>query len=195
MNIDITNLYLYNVIDSCSVWNIISCPKIYNASLEAGCYYAFTYYVEYECLHKKRNKPKALRLITKLKEEMKGERFMRCNLTIDDLQEIELLENRKRLGLGELSSIALSKKTRQAFLTDDKEARKLGESVLGRQYVQTTPHIVGFFFYKRYLLDSDLAIILEQHKASLATNWGDLSEFFEDVYQESMRRRLIDYRQ
>jgi len=117
---------------------------------------------------------------------------MNCDISIDDLQEIEILNNRKRLGKGELSSIVFAKKTMQAFLTDDKKARSLGRSVLGSEYVQTTPHLVGYCFYKRYLVDSDFTVLIEEHKASLSGSWGDLSEFFKLAYEESLRITLME---
>jgi hypothetical protein len=95
------------------------------------------------------------------------------------------------LGLGELSSIAFAQKTGLSFLTDDKAARKFGGEILGNQRVQTTPHLVGFLFYSRFLVDGDLALIIEQHNTSVAHRWGKLDEFFKSVYNESMRLRLL----
>lgn len=192
MNSNISKFNLHNVIDACAIWNILSSPLIYNASLEAGCFYAFTKYVGYECLHKKRKFKNDQHLILKLKKELIHERFKSCDITIDDLQEVEILENRKRLGKGELSSIVFAKKTRQAFLTDDKKARTLGKSVLGNEFVQTTPHLVGYCFYKRYLLDGDFLEIIADHKASLSSGWGNLSDYFKKAYEESMRITLME---
>jgi len=193
MNFDITKLFLFNVTDSCSVWNILCSPIIFQASIQAGCYFALTNYVSYECLYKKRNINNDNSLLTaKLKFEISLGRFKNCDISIDDLQEIEILENRKRLGKGELSSIVFAKKTKQAFLTDDRKARMLAREVLGNEYVQTTPHLVGYCFYKRYLLDGDFSSLITEHKNVLKTNWGDLSSFFQEVYQESMRIRLLE---
>lgn len=192
MTFDITKLFLYNVIDSCSVWNILSSPIIYQSSIQAGCYFALTNYVSYECLYKKRKEKHDAAIITKLEKEIATRRFMNCNITIDDLQEIKILENRKNLGKGELSSIVFAKKTRQAFLTDDKKARALAKEVLGSEFVQTTPQLVGFCFYKRHLLDGDFNTLIAEHKASLTSSWGDLSRFFKEVYEESLRIRLME---
>ncbi|HWV66724.1 hypothetical protein, partial [Chitinophaga sp.] len=124
--------------------------------------------------------------------EIATQRFTNCDITIDDLQEIEILQNRKNLGKGELSSIVFAKKTRQAFLTDDKKARVLAQKVLGNEFVQTTPHLVGFCFYKRYLVDSDFNLLIAEHQASLTSSWGDLSRFFKEAYEESLRIGLIE---
>jgi len=191
MNIDITTFKLLNVVDSCSIWNIVLSPKIYHASIEAKCYYSLTHFVEYECLHKVGKEPRDESKIKALKEEFDKNKFMRCSLSIDDLQEIDLLNNRKSLGKGELSSIALAKKTRQAFMTDDKRARSFGLQILGKSETQTTPHLVGYLFYNRYLTDGDFPIILKQHQSSLCKSWGDLTRFFQEVYDEAMRLRLL----
>jgi len=192
MNFDISVLLKFNVIDTCSVWNIISASCIYNASLEAGFTYSMSTYVAYECLYKKRNHTNIENLRGKLKSEISKNKFNSYNLSIDDLQDITVLEGIKRLGIGELSSIALAKKTNQTFLTDDRKARKLGEEILGKDRVQTTPRMVGTFFYHRYLIDSHLSVLLQEHQASLTSKWGDLTDFFTSIYQESLRRRLID---
>jgi len=107
-----------------------------------------TGYVAYECLYKKRKLGLNTTSIERLEKEIKAGKFTTYNITIDDLQDIEILNNRKRLGKGELSAIVFAQKTRQAFLTDDKKARKLGNDVLGSENVQTTPHLVGYCFYK-----------------------------------------------
>ena len=192
MNSDVTKFVFFNVIDSCSVWNVLSSPIIYQASIQAGCYYALTNYVGYECLYKKRKEKSDETIIAKLEKEIAAKRFMNCTITIDDIQEIEILENRKNLGKGELSSIVFAKKTKQAFLTDDKKARTLAKEVLGSEFVQTTPHLVGFCFYKRYLLDSDFKVLIAEHRSSLTSSWGDLSRFFKEAYEESLRIGLME---
>lgn len=192
MNFDISIILKYNVVDCCSVWNILTSNRIYSAALEAGFQFLFSNYVEYECLYKKRESTTINGLRTKLKREISNKKFNCYKLSIDDLQEIAALEERKRLGIGELSSIALAKKTNQTFLTDDKKARQLGELILGKSKVQTTPRMVGVFFYHRLLTDSDLSIIIQEHQSSLTSKWGDLTRFFDVMHKESHRRRLID---
>lgn len=195
MNSNITKLHLVNVTDSCSVWNILTSPIIFKASAQAGCYFALTKFVSYECLYKKRKQLHDQNLIKILELEISKGRFTPCDITIDDLQEIEILENRKRLAKGELSSIVFAKKTRQAFLTDDRKARNLGKEVLGNDYVQTTPHLVGHFFYKRLLLDADFPVLIAEHQAALKGSWGDLTSFFTEMYEESLRIGLMERQQ
>lgn len=194
MNFDISILLKHNVIDCCSVWNILTSNRVYSASMEAGFNFLFSNYVEYECLYKKRTGTNIDNLRLKLKKEMEKKKINCFKLSIDDLQEIAALEERKRLGIGELSSIALAKKLNQTFLTDDKKARELGEIILGKHNVQTTPRIVGVFFYHRFLIDSDISVIIDEHQSSLTSKWGDLTRFFNAMYQESLRRRSMEIR-
>jgi len=192
MNSNITQFKLYNVIDSCSVWNILLSPTIYQASLTAGCFYIMTDYVAYECLHKKRKEGLNGNSIEKLEKEIKSGKFTKYNITIDDLQDIEILNNRKKLGKGELSAIVFAQKTRQAFLTDDKKARKLGNDVLGSESVQTTPHLVGYCFYKRHLLDADFGTLIREHTSTLRGSWGNLSQHFQEAYEYSLKIHLME---
>jgi len=161
--------------------------------IETGCNFSYTQFVEYECLIKSRKSDTELeiKLKDKLRKEINKGKFKRFNISIDDLQEIELLEKRKKLGMGELSSIAFAKKVNHAFLTDDKTARTLANAILGEKMVQTTPHLVGYLFYIRILIDSDLSFIISEHNSSFANQWGRLDVYFNDVYLESMRIRLM----
>ncbi len=138
----------YNVIDTCSIWNIICSSPFYSATLIANCEFICTGFVFYECLVKKRanesNSDNVLQGI--LTKEIDKGKFPIHHISIEDLQEIEILENRKKLSKGELSSIVFAKKIRQAFLTDDQGARKLAETILDKKMVQTTPQLFGWLF-------------------------------------------------
>jgi|ERR1035441_112880 predicted nucleic acid-binding protein len=193
IEIDLTKFYLTNIIDTCSVWNVLASSTLYIAAIELKCDFSFTQFVEYECIHKPRKQSLHIDflLIEKLQNEIDKGKFKRFNITIDDLQEIELLANNKNLGKGELSSIAFAKKTNQAFFTDDKAARKLGKKILGNNMVQTTPHLVGHLFFNRILLDGDLSTIISEHSSLANSKWGSLEEFFKTVYSESMRLRFL----
>jgi hypothetical protein len=108
-------------------------------------------------------------------------------LDVADLQNMALLEQRKKLGKGELSSIAFAMKTGLAFLTDDQKARKLAEGVLDKRLVQTTPHLFGWLFFRAYLLDTDKALIIKEHEAAA----GTLTPYFDSMYNESLRCRAL----
>lgn len=190
MNIDITVFNKINVIDTCAIDNILSSATLYRAARTSNCSFCYTKFVEYEMLYKSRKKldEKSKELQQKLKEETSAKRFECHNLSIDDLQELEILEQRKRLGGGELSSIAFAKKINQNFMTDDSKAKKLGIKVLGNKSVQSTPHLVGWLFYKRELIDSDFSNIISEHQEYNRP----LSQYFEKVYHESLRIRSMN---
>jgi hypothetical protein len=189
MEIDITTLEKINVIDSCSIWNIISSGILLSASLNSKCCFSITKFVEYECLFKKRSdfKVSEVELKNKLKALLTKQSFNSYPLNISDLQEIELLRNRKNLGLGELSSIAFAKRTSQSFFTDDQGARKFAKEVLGSSKVQTTPHLYGWLLFNQYLNESDLKQILIEHNL----NNRPLEKYFREAHQECLRIKLI----
>jgi len=187
MAIDVSKFHLYNVTDTCAVWNVLSSPMLYATARTTGCVFCMTQFVLYECLHKHRRPSKHGPILQKrLKQEQSKGDFQAYRLSIEDLQDIGVLENRFRLGKGELSSIALARKINQAFLTDDQKARKFAEGIMtGR--VQTTPHLLGWLFFTGRLTDGDKYTIITDHMA-LA---GILSPYFESIYEESLRCQLM----
>jgi predicted nucleic acid-binding protein len=96
-----------------------------------------------------------------MSEQRQG-RFAVFSCDIDDLQTIVLLQNRQRLGKGELSSIAFAMKNRQAVLTDDQKAKKLA-SAAGHDLVQTTPHLFAWLVCKGVLDGKDKETVIAQH--------------------------------
>lgn len=100
--------------------------------------------------------------------------------------EIELLENRRKLNKGELSSIAFAKKTRQAFLTDDQKARQLAEEVMEPRMAQTIPHLFGWLYFTYRLNDADKDLIINEHKKLNLI----LAKYFEEMYQKTLAYRL-----
>lgn len=177
-----------NVVDTCAVWNILSSEILYKSAISAGVTISITGFVYYECVLKERRKPKSedIQLQGKLKKEI-GKNIKVYHLEIEDLQEIQILENRKNLGKGELSSIAFANRTRQAFLTDDQKARKLATAVMKDAPVQTTPYLFGWLIYNRNILDHEKNIVLDQHKSFK----GQLSDYFADIYREAMKYKLM----
>lgn len=187
----------YNVVDTCSIWNILSSKRLYEASISplAKCNFCCTNFVYYECMVKPRDNktPEALELQERLlAERERREQFKDYHLDIEDLQKVEVLEKRKNLGKGELTSIIFAKKTRQAFLTDDKGARELAEQVITDGRVQTTPHLLGWLFYKNILADSDNASIIEEHSKFRREKRGNLSRFFTEMYERAYEYQLMN---
>lgn len=190
MAINVSAFHPYNVIDTCAVWNVLSSPMLYATARTAGCIFCLSQFVLYECLHKPRQPSTHGPILQKrLRHEQSKGDFKAYRLSIEDLQDTGVLENRLRLGKGELSSIALAKKINQAFLTDDQKARKFAEGIMTGM-VQTTPHLFGWLFFTGRLTDGDKSMIITDHKALE----GDLSPYFEAIYTESLRCQLMHRR-
>lgn len=189
MNIDITIFNKFNVIDTCAIDNLLSSRTLYQASTNANCKFCYTKFVEYEMFFKIRStsNPQSESLKNLLKAETDKKKFECHSLSISDLQDVEVMEKRKRLGKGELSSMIFAKKTNQSFLTDDQGARKMANSFIGSSKVQTTPHLLGWLFYTRELLDQDYSSIIKEHKS----HNRHLETYFRLTYEESLRIQLL----
>lgn len=188
MAIDPSVFRLVNVADTCSVWNLLSSAKLHAAAKEARCEFCITSFVRYECLHKPRKvTPTAAEaeLMRRLTQEQGRGGFAAHSCGISDLQAIKLLESRKRLGKGELSSIAFAMKIGQAVITDDMKARRLAENS-GHPHIQTTPHLFSWLIFKGRLGDSDKGIVIAQHKAMDRP----LEPHFETAYEMALQCRL-----
>ncbi|MEO0928720.1 MAG: hypothetical protein AAFY63_23000, partial [Cyanobacteria bacterium J06643_13] len=136
---------------------------------------------------RKVHKNEDIELQDRLKQAIEDGQFTIYHLDLEDLQEIAILQKRKNLGKGELSSIAFAKKTNQAFLTDDLKARKLAEGIIGSQSVQTTPHLLGWLFFANFLSDSDLKPIIDQHKKYNLP----LEQYFTEMYDRALNYRSM----
>jgi predicted nucleic acid-binding protein len=190
ISINIREFYLHNIIDSCSISNLISSNELYVASINSGCRFYCTNFVLYECLYKNSEKEKTSlsEFRDKLKSEIMKGNFKKNDISVEDLQEVEVLYMRKKLSKGELSAMVFAKKTGQAFLTDDQKARILGSQYLSLNMVQTIPQLFGWLFYNGNLLDADKAIIIEDH----IKGERPLAKYFEDMYLEALQLRLAD---
>lgn len=188
MRINPTRFHQLNVADTCAVWNVLSSQLLYARALAARCSFCCTRFVVYECLHKKRKSDSIedTELQRRLRDETKKGRFSCHELDLEDLQDVQILESRKRLSLGELSSIAFAKKTQQAFMTDDQGARYLAESQMSIDRVQTTPQLFGWLLFIGVLQDADKNEIVGQHTAMKRP----LGRYFEEMYSWSLEQRL-----
>ncbi len=164
MAIDPSKFNPINVADTCSIWNILSSSRLSAATKEAGCDFCVTSFVQYECLIKPRKSILANEqaLMDRLRAEQKRGAFKAHSCTIDDLQSIQILEKRKKLGKGELSSIAFAIKINQGFITDDRKALQLAKDS-GHPYAQTTPHLFSWLIFNNILGDTDKATVIAQH--------------------------------
>ena len=179
MAVDPSSFKRVNMADTCAVWNILSSSRLSESAFQAGCVFSCTTFVTYECLSKPRSSVDSndVELRRRLVEEQKKGRFQTFSLALEDLQEMDILEKRKKLGKGELSSIAFAKKTAQAFMTDDMGARKLALEVIPGS-VQTTPHLFGWLIYTCALPDSDKISVIAEHNSLNRP----LAQFFEEIF-------------
>ena len=189
MATDPSQFHTLNVTDTCSLWNLLSSQCMYAAARDASCSFCCTTFVIYECLHKQRstNTPEDEELKLRLKRETDNQRIVAYSLDVADLQDVAVLENRRRLSKGELSSIAFAQKTRQAFLTDDQKARKLAEVVLASKMTQTTPHLFGWLIFTCRLSDTDKDRVIDEHERLNRP----LRPHFEAMYLEALRCRCL----
>lgn len=191
MDIDVRSFHLVNVTDTCSVSNILSSKLFYTAANNAKCHFCITGYVYYELVHKPRNKtPESKELINRLLKAQEQEKFITHELTIEDLQQIEILKRRKNLGRGELSSIAFAMRIRQAFLTDDQPARRQAKEMIPLHLVQTTPHLLGWLIFTQKIGDSEVAQIIDECKVYQKSFDKILKPHFEHAYHEGLRCKL-----
>ena len=190
MPIDPSKFHLTNVVDTCAVWNVLSSRRLYSVARQACCSFCCTWFIRYECLDKPRSRmsPAEEDLRDRLRQAIDRHEIIVCPLEVDDLLEVEALEQRKRLGKGELSVMVLAKKLGQGVLTDDQKARRLAETALNGIPVQTTPHLLGWLIFTGRLTDVDKDEIIAEHRAVKRP----LTEYFEEAYREALRCRQME---
>lgn len=189
MPLNPTNFIKFNVTDTCSIWNILSSSVLLNAAKSAKCIFCCTAFVQYECFDKPRKSTteKERNLQVRLKREQTQGQFSVYHLELEDLLDVEVLQERRNLGKGELSSIAFARRTRQGFLTDDQGARKLARTALPENQVQTTPQLFGWLIYGLFLTDGDKDTVIAQH-----ISYGrPLKEYFEIMNERALEQRLM----
>ena len=113
IDFDFSTIHKCSVIDTCAILNLLSSSRFYTATINETFFWCYTSFVEYEVFYKSVKKETSIIIKQRqqLREETRKKRFRCEHLSISDLQEIEILENRKKLGKGELSSIAFARKT------------------------------------------------------------------------------------
>lgn len=190
MAVNPSKFHQFNVIDTCAIWNILSSRLLYETANGAKCSFCCTYFVIYECLHKTRKnpKPEEIELQNRFRKEHASGKFKDYHLDIEDLQDVEVLQNKMKIDKGELASIAFAKKTSQAILTDDQGARKLAAQFMHQSMVQTTPHLLGWLLFKSYLSDSDMEHIINEHKKCNRP----LEKYFRDIHNKVCDYKLKD---
>jgi hypothetical protein len=144
--------------------------------------------VRYECLHKPGTvRPERIELQRRLNGKVATGNIHWHPIDIEDLQEFEVLRNRKRVSPGELSVIIFARKTRQAVLTDDIGAQKLARRELGAQFVQNTPHLFAWLYFNSHMSDSDK----DQIAADLKSFGRSLHPYLDEYHTEAQRCRAL----
>jgi hypothetical protein len=177
-----------NVADTCSLWNILASRLLSSTAESAGVSLSSTTFVRYECLHKGgANRPERIELQKRLQNKVANGRITWHPIDVEDLQEFEILRNRKRVSAGELSVIIFARKTRQAVLTDDNRAQKLARQELGVSLVQSTPHLFAWLYFNSHLNDADK----DQIVADLKSLGRSLQPHFDEFHTEAQRCRAM----
>lgn len=185
---DITQFQKANVADTCSLWNLMASRLLYVTSRNAGVMLCCTSFVIYECLHKpSQMRPEREELQRRLRPRLAENSVSVYSIEIEDLQEVEVLRNRKKLSIGELSVIVFARKTAQAILTDDRGAQKLAGAVLAGNAVQSTPHLFAWLYFNSLLSDGDK----DQIAADLMSLRRSLKPHLDDFHAEAQRCRAI----
>ena len=177
------------VSDTCSVWNMLSSRRLYQATICAKLHFCITPMVLYECLHKPRTTMTSEKqeMINRLKRARDDGRFPVEECGLDDLAGL-VQAAPKGLGSGELSCIAVAYRIRSvAFMTDEKKARKYASDKLSL-FVETTPKLYAWLHYHCHLSDGDHDEIIREHEKY---ENRPLTKFFKEAFNEAMRCRLM----
>jgi len=189
MAIDVTTFHKINIVDTCSIWNILSSKRLFSAVVREKCVLSCTQFVLYECLYKERKVPTTSddELKRRLCKARADGHFDKYNIAIEDLQNVEVIRNRMNLAKGEISSMVFAMKTSQAFLTDDQGARQLATILLSHKMIQTTPQLFGWLIFCGILTDSDRDQVISEHKAVDRP----LAKYLNQAYYMAMEMRLV----
>lgn len=82
--------------------------------------------------------------------------------------------------------MVFSRRTQQAFITDDQGARKLAYNYMEKDMVQTTPHLFGWLIYSGILGDMDKDNVIREH-VSFAR---PLEQYFNNIYMKALEYKL-----
>lgn len=179
-----------SVIDSCAITNVLSSPVLTEAASRRRRYLMVTGFVVYEFLSRRRahgNEADERTIRTFRNELGKGQRFTKVELTVDDLREVARLQSVRRVGMGELSCLAIARRLRFGFLTDDGDARKLARREFPDLEVRTTSHLVGWLVFEGELTDGDVVTIIRDN---IEVRGKGIGPFIRVCCETAMRLRL-----
>ena len=189
MALDPTRFSMMLVADTCSVWNVLSSRKLFQATIGANIHCCITPMVMYECLYKPRSHmtTEKKEMIKRLEKALADGVFPVQACDLEDLAEIVRIAP-QGLGSGEISCIATAYRIRSiGFMTDDKAARKFASEKLALQ-VETTPKLYAWLHYNCHLSDGDHEEIIREHEIY---EHRPLTRFFREAFEEAIRCRLM----
>ena len=189
MALDPARFSLASVADTCSVWNMLSSRKLYQAAVNAKLHFCVTGMVLYECLQKPRSfvSPERTEMMHRLERARKSGAFPVQPCSLDELTDIARMAP-KGLGSGELSCIAVAYKVRSiAFMTDEKQARHVASTQFALN-VETTPKLYAWLHYHQHLSGTEHGDVIREHEVYESR---PLTRFFQEAYEEAMRCRLV----
>lgn len=193
ITIDVRTFALVSAIDTCSVWNLLSSRRLLMAALAKQRWFLVADYVRYEALVRPRTRSTTgeLTLQTEFRERLQQKRgFEAARISIADLLPIANLPEVRKLGRGEIATMALARKIRAGVLTDDQGARKAAPKV-GAEPAQTTPQLFGWLLYEGALSDGDVSTVIAEHEDKVPANRGRLTCFLRAAHIEACRCRLL----
>ena len=193
ITVDVRDFAHVSAIDTCSIWNLLSSPRLLGAATRKGRWFVVACYVRYEALEKPRTRPTTAELAMQgdFRKRLAGRQgFAEEPMTLDDLQAVAALPEARKLGRGEVAALALARKLRSAVLTEDRDARKAATKI-GVEPAQTTPHLLGWLLYEGELTDGDVSVVISEHEARIGENRGRLTVYLKQIHVEACRCRLL----
>ncbi len=192
MAVDVRIFAPLSSIDTCAVWNVLSSRRLSTAAAARGRNFILVDYVRYECLTRPRANPSEsdIQLQDLLRKKLERGDVTTLTVDVNDLREIARVDLVRRLGRGEIAAIALARKIRGAFLSDDRAAYRIACDAFPEQPSQTTPQLVGWLVYVGELTDGDFEIVVREHND--ATGRSTLSAYFRKTYQMALHHRLAE---
>ena len=185
MALDPTTFCSMAVTDTCSVWNVLSSRKLYQASKSAKVHFCITPMVLYECLQKPRSSmtPAKTELIRRLEKARQEGNFPVQGCELEDLVALTRIAP-KGLGSGEMSCMATAYRIRSvAFMTDERRARNFASEKL-QLNVETTPKLYAWLHYHLHLSGTDHEDVIREHELYEAR---PLTLFFREAFEAALR--------
>jgi hypothetical protein len=192
VTVDVRDFAPTNAIDTCAIWNVLSSARLVAAALGRQRWFVVADYVRYEALERPRTNPEVseLELQAKFRDRLqRNQGFSSQTVSLADLQVVASMPAIGRLGGGEIAALALARKMRIGFMTDDQKARAKAADVDAGP-AHTTPHLLGWLIYGGALGDGDVGTVIAEHEACVSKKNGQLTKFFRAAYEEACRCRL-----